>query len=82
MNYHSVESTLEKYGEKIAEYIDADDFDDYIILLLEANEVFKKEKLKKEKRLLMSFFVRLMSGAGLVPAYTYLKNLIANEKNN
>lgn len=49
-----VESTLEKYGEKIAEYIDADDFDDYIILLLEANDVFKKEKLKK--RLLMSFF--------------------------
>lgn len=49
-----VESTLEKYGEKIAEYIDADDFDDYIILLLGANEVFKKEKLKK--RLLMSFF--------------------------
>ena len=49
-----VESTLEKYGEQIAEYIDADDFDDYIILLLEANEVFKKEKLEKR---VLSFFV-------------------------
>jgi hypothetical protein len=40
-----IDELLTKYGEEIADYYDADDWDDYIAPLLECREELRKRKV-------------------------------------
>jgi hypothetical protein len=40
-----IDELLTKYGEEIADYYDADDWDDYIAVLLECREELRKRKV-------------------------------------
>ena len=40
-----IDELLAKYGEEIADYYDADDWDDYIVTLLECREELRKRKV-------------------------------------
>ena len=40
-----IDELLEKYREEIADYYDADDWDDYIVTLLECREELRKRKV-------------------------------------
>ena len=56
-----VNNTICHYGEEIKQFVNADDFDDYIILLLEARDMFHFNKLwfcenQQLDRYLMSYF--------------------------